>query len=122
LIASVAAAIGARESGGDSGSNLKSEHYKTVTLRQLAQGTAVAVGGRQVKSESEAGRNTAADNKIRNPFGVMDVPNPNDQEAMQFAASATLEGSSTDETAAAWGTAGGTTQHDTVEGDWSKAR
>jgi hypothetical protein len=97
----------------------KSEHYETVNLRQLAQGTAVAVGGRQMKSESEAGRNTAADDKIRNPFGVMDVPNPNDQEVMQFAASTTLEGSSTDENAAAWGTAGGTTQHDTVEGDWS---
>ena len=27
----------------------------------------------------------------RNPFGVMDVPSPNDEEVTQFAASATLQ-------------------------------
>jgi hypothetical protein len=71
-----------------------------------------------MKSESEAGRNTAADAAIRNPFGVMDVPNPNDQEVTQFAAGATLEGSSDDENAATWVTPGGTS-HDTIEGNWS---
>lgn len=35
----------------------------------------------------------------------MDVPDPNDQEVMQFAATATLEGSSDDVNAATWGTA-----------------
>jgi hypothetical protein len=56
---------------------------------------------------------------MRNPFGVMDVPAPNDEEVMQFAGSATLAGSSDDENASTWGTAGGTSQHETVEGDWS---
>src|ERR1019366_8248132 len=72
-----------------------------------------------MKSETEVERNTAAGTGIRNPFGVMDVPNPNDREVMQFAAGATLEGSSDDENAVTWGTAGGASQHDTVEGDWS---
>jgi hypothetical protein len=56
---------------------------------------------------------------MRNPFGVMDVPDPNDEAVMQFAGSATLAGSSDDENASTWDTAGGTSQHDTVEGDWS---
>ena len=55
----------------------------------------------------------------RNPFGVMDVPGPNDERVTQFAASVTLAGSTDDENAATWGAAGGTSQHDTVEGDWS---
>jgi hypothetical protein len=55
---------------------------------------------------------------MRNPFGVMDVPDPNDDEVMRFASGATLEGSPEDENATTWGTAenGG---HDTIEGDWS---
>lgn len=69
--------------------------------------------------KSGAGRNTAAGTEIRNPFGVMDVPDPNDQEVMQFAATATLEGSSDDENAATWGMADVTSPRDTVEGNWS---
>jgi hypothetical protein len=49
----------------------------------------------------------------------MDVPDPNDQEVMQFAATATLEGSSDDVNAATWGTADETNPRDTVEGNWS---
>ena len=56
---------------------------------------------------------------MRNPFGVMDVPDPNDEAVTQFAGSTTLEGSADDENAPAWGTIGGAGQHDTVEGDWS---
>ena len=33
----------------------------------------------------------------RNPFGVMDVPAPNDEEVTRFAANATLQGSADDE-------------------------
>lgn len=38
----------------------------------------------------------------RNPFGVMDVPTPNDQAVMDFAARATLSGSIDDENATTW--------------------
>jgi hypothetical protein len=72
-----------------------------------------------MKLETGTRRNVAADIEIRNPFGVMDVPNPNDQEVMQFAANATLDGSLDDENAASWGAVNGKTQHDTVEGNWS---
>jgi hypothetical protein len=72
-----------------------------------------------MKTESEARRNIATDTAPRNPFGVMDVPDPNDREVMQFAASATLDGSPQDENAEAWGEPGGASQHGTVEGQWS---
>jgi hypothetical protein len=55
----------------------------------------------------------------RNPFGVMDVPTPDDADVMQFAGRTTLEGSADDANAAAWGTAGAASRHETVEGDWS---
>lgn len=72
-----------------------------------------------MKSESGANPNTAAATETRNPFGVMDVPDPNDQEVMQFAGTAALEGTSDDENAATWGTADETNPLDTVEGNWS---
>jgi hypothetical protein len=68
---------------------------------------------------SEASRNTAAIAGTRNPFGVMDVPDPNDADVMQFAASTTLEGSADDVNAATWGTADGTSQPASIEGNWS---
>ncbi|CAN7279979.1 hypothetical protein LJR220_001342 [Bradyrhizobium sp. LjRoot220] len=65
-----------------------------------------------MKPEREADRNT------RNPFGVMDVPDPNDQAVMEFADRATLDGASDHANAAAWGeTIGG--QCHSIEGDWS---
>lgn len=54
--------------------------------------------------------------EIRNPFGVMDVPAPNDREVMEFAANATLDGAKNDENAAAWAGNGYT---DDIEGNWS---
>ncbi|WP_192257395.1 hypothetical protein [Mesorhizobium caraganae] len=54
---------------------------------------------------------------VRNPFDVMDVPNPGDQEVMDFASGATLSGSTNDENAAAWG--GNRGSHDAIEGNWS---
>jgi hypothetical protein len=54
----------------------------------------------------------------RNPFGVMDVPNPDDQEVLEFAAGATLAGASDDENANAW-TATSDRRYDTIEGNWS---
>ncbi len=54
---------------------------------------------------------------VRNPFDVMDVPNPGDQEVMDFASGATLSGSTDDENAMAWGANGG--QNDSIEGNWA---
>src|SRR5262249_24693878 len=55
----------------------------------------------------------------RNPFEVMDVPNPNDQQVFEFAAVIKLAGSSHDENARAWPIPSERHQHDTLEGDWS---
>jgi hypothetical protein len=52
---------------------------------------------------------------MRNPFGVMDVPDPDDEEVMQFAGSTTLEESADDENAKPWCTADNGIQHDMVE-------
>jgi hypothetical protein len=73
-----------------------------------------------MKPEREADRNPAASTGTRNPFGVMDVPDPNDQAVMQFADSARLDGSSDDANAAAWATrAGEASQPNSIEGSWS---
>jgi len=55
----------------------------------------------------------------RNPFNVMDVPDPNDREVMEFAAGATLDGSADDDNAKAWNTASSRASYDVIEGDWS---
>jgi hypothetical protein len=68
---------------------------------------------------SEANRNTAAITGARNPFGVMDVPDPNDAEVTQFAGSTTLQGSADDANAVSWAAAGKASQPDSMEGSWS---
>jgi hypothetical protein len=55
----------------------------------------------------------------RNPFGVMDVPDPNDQVAQEFAAGAKLAGTSDDENASAWASPSDRNQQATIEGSWS---
>ena len=55
----------------------------------------------------------------RNPFDVMDVPNPNDREVQEFAIGAKLTGTSDDENATAWMTPGDRSQCGTIEGNWS---
>jgi|SRR5580704_1133889 hypothetical protein len=66
-------------------------------------------------------RNSSVDQgrRFRNPFEVIDVPNPNDREVLAFAASAKLSGTSDDENAKAWMPPGGFNQHDSVEGNWA---
>lgn len=49
----------------------------------------------------------------------MDVPNPNDQQVLEFAAGTKLAGTSDDENARAWATPSDGNQHDTLEGNWS---
>ena len=55
----------------------------------------------------------------RNPFGVMDVPDPNDADVAQFAASATLDGSATDANAQAWSQVDSFGEQHTILGNWS---
>ena len=57
--------------------------------------------------------------RSRNPFGVMDVPDPDDREVLEFAAGAKLAGTPGDENAGAWAIPGDRAQHCAVEGIWS---
>lgn len=57
--------------------------------------------------------------QIRNPFGVMDVPDPNDREVIAFAAGAILAGSGDDDNARAWTAPGDRIDDHTIEGNWS---
>jgi hypothetical protein len=61
----------------------------------------------------------ATGHAVRNPFGVMDVPDPNDADVQAFAADATLDATADDDNAGAWGTLGGSGQYDTITGNWS---
>ena len=54
---------------------------------------------------------------IRNPFGTMDVPTPDDREVMDYAATASLSGGAADVNAAAWASVAGLT--DPLEGAWA---
>jgi hypothetical protein len=65
-----------------------------------------------MRSQSEA-------SKIQNPFGVMDVPDPNDAEVTEFAGRATRQESADDDNAQAWSNADRSRQHGTIEGHWS---
>jgi hypothetical protein len=55
----------------------------------------------------------------RNPFDVMDVPNPSDQEVLGFAGAAKLAGTVDDENANAWTSSSDRDQYGTIEGSWS---
>src|SRR4051794_34057317 len=55
--------------------------------------------------------------RVRNPFDVMDVPDPNDQEVQEFATGSMLAGTSDDDNAKSWTAA--TDQHGAIEGIWS---
>jgi hypothetical protein len=54
---------------------------------------------------------------IRNPFGTMDVPSPDDSDVTDYAATATLSGDATDGNAAAWASIA--TMSDPIEGLWA---
>ncbi|WP_395672705.1 SDR family NAD(P)-dependent oxidoreductase [Inquilinus sp.] len=60
----------------------------------------------------------AASKSDRNPFGVMDVPGPEDQEVLAFAAGATLEGAADDDNGDAWWAASEGSRRDAIEGQW----
>jgi hypothetical protein len=70
----------------------------------------------------DAGNRNSSDDQLRgtrNPFDVMDVPNPNDQEVLEFAAGAKLAGTSDDENARAWTAPSDRNQPGAIEGNWS---
>jgi hypothetical protein len=73
-----------------------------------------------MKSEN-AKRNAVSETgpATRNPFGVMDVPHPNDGDVMQLARSTTPEESAADENAKPWSAGDKRDQHGTIEGQWS---
>lgn len=54
---------------------------------------------------------------IRNPFGTMDVPAPDDHEVMDYAAIATLAGDAADVNAATWPSIAA--QSDPIDGVWT---
>lgn len=54
---------------------------------------------------------------IRNPFGTMDVPAPDDREVMDYAATAALAGDAADVNAAAWASIAAPS--DPLEGAWA---
>jgi hypothetical protein len=74
-----------------------------------------------MKPEREANPAAAVEEGLgsRNPFGVMDVPNPNDFEVARFAATTILEGAADDANAAAWGVADNSGGYASIEGSWS---
>ena len=49
----------------------------------------------------------------------MDVPNPNDQEVLEFATDAKLAGTSDDENAKTWTAPSDRAQYGAIEGNWS---
>jgi len=53
---------------------------------------------------------------IRNPFGTMDVPSPDDLEVKDYAATASLPGDAADVNAPAWASIA--TRSDPLEGEW----
>ena len=73
-----------------------------------------------MKAQDVENRSSPVDQRhqTRNPFDVMDVPSPNDQEVLEFAAGAKLAGTSDDENANAW-TAVSRDQYGAMEGNWS---
>jgi hypothetical protein len=74
-----------------------------------------------MEPERTENRNDITDKRraSRNPFGVMDVPNPNDQETIEFAAGTMLAGAADDDNATLWCAAGDRGHADTIEGYWS---
>jgi hypothetical protein len=66
----------------------------------------------------EDSMNTAVKTR-KNPFGVMDVPSPNDEEVTQFAAVATLDGSAEDDNAENWSQVDSAGQQHSILGNWS---
>ena len=92
-----------------------------VSLNPLRGAKTDGTNWRSRMNPEDAGnrRSVDQDRQTQNPFDVMDVPNPNDQEVLEFAAGAKLAGTSDDENAIAWTTPSDRNQYDAIEGNWS---
>jgi len=73
-----------------------------------------------MKPQDAGNRESSVDQRrgTRNPFEVMDVPDPNDREVLEFAAGAKLAGTSDDENAKAWTAPSERDQYAAIEGNW----
>jgi hypothetical protein len=58
-------------------------------------------------------------NANRNPFGVMDVPDPNDADVVAFATAATLDGGAQDANAGNWSGDARGEPAQSIEGEWA---
>jgi hypothetical protein len=56
---------------------------------------------------------------VRNPFGVIDVPDTESDDVADFAATVTLDGTPEDDNASPWGNASGLGPGNGIEGLWS---
>ena len=74
-----------------------------------------------MKPQDAGNRSSSVDDRLRtrNPFDVMDVPNPDDHEVLEFAAGAKLAGTSDDENAKAWTASSDRDRYHAIEGNWS---
>jgi hypothetical protein len=61
----------------------------------------------------------AEDRSVRNPFGVMDVPSPDDEEVTAFAGRTVIDGSADDDNAVAWSALAMCNPYGGIEGTWS---
>jgi hypothetical protein len=91
-----------------------------VGLSQLRAKINVSKRRSPMKPQGAGNRIRSVDQRrTRNPFDVMDVPNPSDQEVLEFATDARLVGTSDDENAKAWTAPNERDQQGTIEGNWS---
>ena len=74
-----------------------------------------------MKPQDVRNRSSSVDpgDETQNPFGVMDVPNPNGREVLEFAACASLAGGSDDTNAKVWTAPSDHDQFGGIEGNWS---
>jgi hypothetical protein len=57
-------------------------------------------------------------NVMRNPFGVMDIPDPFDAEVITFAKATALDGAPSDDNAKGWSSTRERGRNPTIEGRW----
>jgi hypothetical protein len=72
-----------------------------------------------MKPQDAGSPSSSEHRRTRNPFGVVDVPNPNDEEVLEFTIGVKLGGTSDDENAKEWAARGDCDQYSTIEGNWS---